>query len=164
MLDLLANAIRFGRGQIDFVDHRNDFQVVVQRQIGVGERLRFHSLRGVYYQQSPFARLQAARDFVAEIDVAGSIDQVELILLAVGGPVSQPHGVSFNRNAPFALQIHGIEHLRHHLAFRQRAGGLQQPVGERRLPVIYVRNNAEIADVRWVHYAMMGPEAGRLRR
>ena len=77
--DLLADALRFGGRQVDLVDDRDDFQIVVQRQVGVGERLRFHALGSVHHQQRAFAGLQAARDFVGEIDVAGRIDQVELV-------------------------------------------------------------------------------------
>ena len=72
-------------GQVDLVDDRDDFQIVVQRQVGVGERLRLHALRGVHHQQRAFAGLQAARDLVGEIDVAGRIDQVELVQVAVVG-------------------------------------------------------------------------------
>jgi len=69
--DLLANALRLGRGQIDLVDHGDDFQVVVQRQVGIGERLRLHALRRVHHQQGAFAGLQAARDLVGKVHVAG---------------------------------------------------------------------------------------------
>ena len=88
LLDLLADALRFGRRQVDLVDHRNDFEVVVQRQVGVGERLRFDALRGVHHQQRALAGLQAARNFVGEIDVAGRVDQVQLVLFAVVGACS----------------------------------------------------------------------------
>ena len=70
VLDLLADALRLGGGQVDLVDDRNDFQIVVQREVGVGQRLRLHALRGVDHQQRAFAGLQAARHFVGEIDVA----------------------------------------------------------------------------------------------
>ena len=79
MLDLLANALRLGRRQVDLVDHRNNFEIVMQRQVRIGQRLRFHALRGVHHQQRAFAGLQAARNFVGEIDVAGRVDQVKLI-------------------------------------------------------------------------------------
>ena len=88
----------------------------MQRQIGVGERLRLHALRRIHHQQRAFARLQAARDFVGEIDVAGRVDQVELIDLAVLGLVIQAHGVGFDGDAALALQVHGVEHLLHHFA------------------------------------------------
>jgi hypothetical protein len=132
--DLLANALRLGRRQIDLVDDRNDFQVVVQRQVGVGERLRLHALRGVHHQQRAFAGLQAARNLVGEIHVAGRIDQVELVQVAVVGAVVQAHGVGLDGDAALALQVHGVEHLLHHFALRERAGDLQQAVRQRDLP------------------------------
>ena len=88
LLDLLADALRLGRRQIDLVDDRNDFQVVMQRQVGVGQRLRLHALRRIHHQQRAFAGLQAARNFVGEIDVAGRVDQVELVQSAVVGACS----------------------------------------------------------------------------
>ena len=72
--------LRLRRRQVDFIDHRNNFEIVMQRQISIGERLRFHALRRIDHQQRAFAGLQAARDFVREIDVSRRIDQVELIL------------------------------------------------------------------------------------
>ena len=60
LLDLLANSLRLGGGEVDFIDHRDDFQVMMKRQVGVGQRLRFHALRGVHHQQRAFAGLQAA--------------------------------------------------------------------------------------------------------
>src|SRR5262249_39982715 len=42
-LDLFADALGLRGRQIDFVDDRNDLQVVVQRKVGVGERLRLHT-------------------------------------------------------------------------------------------------------------------------
>ncbi len=91
----------------------------MQRQIGVGERLRLDALRSVHHQQRAFAGLQAARNFVGEIDVAGRVDQVELVDLAVAGLVIQAHGVGLDGDAALALQIHGVEHLLHHFALRR---------------------------------------------
>ena len=59
----------------------------MQREVGIGQRLRFDALAGVDHQQRALAGLQAARDLVGEIDVAGRIDQIELIGLAVVGLV-----------------------------------------------------------------------------
>ncbi len=117
--NLLADTLGLGRRQIDLVDHRNDFQVVVQRQIRIGQRLRLHALRRVHHQQRALARLQAARNFVGEIDVAGRIDQVQLVHLAIVGAIVQAHGVRLDGDAALALQVHGIEHLLHHFALRQ---------------------------------------------
>ncbi len=66
-----------GRGQIDLVEDRHDFEIIVERLIDVRERLGFDALRGVHHQKRAFARGEAAADFVGEIDVAGRVDQVE---------------------------------------------------------------------------------------
>ena len=55
--DLLADALRFGRRKIDLVDDRDDFQVVMQREVGVGESLSFHALGCVHHQQARLRRL-----------------------------------------------------------------------------------------------------------
>ena len=68
--DLGGHAVRVGGRQVDLVDHRDDLEVVLDRQVGVGERLRLDALRGVDHQQRPLARGQAARDLVGEVDVA----------------------------------------------------------------------------------------------
>ena len=149
--DLLADALGLGRRQIDLVDDRNDFQVVVQRQVGVGQRLRLHALRGVHHQQRAFAGLQAARNFVGEIHVAGRVDQVQLVHVAVVGAVVQADGVGLDGDAALALQVHGVEHLLHHFALRERAGDLEQAVGQRRLAVVDVRDDREIADEFAIH-------------
>ncbi len=52
-------------GQVDLVDDRDDLEVVVDRQVGVGQRLRLHALRGVHEQQRALARRQRPRDLVA---------------------------------------------------------------------------------------------------
>ena len=83
--------------------------------------------------------------------MAGRIDQVELVHLAVFGAIVQAHGVRFDGNAAFALQIHGVEHLRHHLALAERAGYFKQPIGQGGLAVVDVRNDAEIADSLGIH-------------
>ena len=142
--DLLANALRLGRGQIDLVDYRNNFEIMVQREISIGERLRFHALRCVHHQQRAFARLQAARNFVGKIHVAGRIDQIELIPVAVVGLVIEPDGMRFDGDAALALEIHRIEHLRHHFALRKRARGFQKPVGQGAFAVVDMRNDGEI--------------------
>ena len=69
--------VRLRARQIDLVDDRDDLEVVLDRQVGVGERLRLDALRRVDEQQRAFARGQRPRDFVGEVDVPGRVDQVE---------------------------------------------------------------------------------------
>src|SRR5277367_14413 len=54
-------------------------------------------------------------------------------------------------DAALPFEVHGVKHLRMHLARGERAGQLQQPVRERGFAVIDVRDNREIADKLAVH-------------
>src|SRR5262245_31484343 len=78
--------------------------------------------------------------------MAGRVDQVEDIVLAILGLVFEPDGLRLDGDATLALDIHRIEHLLDHFARLQPAGELDQPVGQRRLAVVDVRDNREIAD------------------
>src|SRR5947209_871287 len=57
----------------------------------------------------------------------------------------------FDRDATLFLEVHRIEQLVLHLARRDRTGPVQQAIGKRRLPMIDMGDDAEIADVRCVH-------------
>ena len=63
------------KAEID-LHHRRDgdeFEIVLDGEVRVCERLRFHPLRGVNDEERAFARRQASRDFVTEINVAGRV-------------------------------------------------------------------------------------------
>ena len=139
--------------QIDLVDDRDDRQVLLRRQMHVGDRLRLDALRRVHDQQRAFAGRQAARHFVGEIHVARRVDQVQLVRLAVLRLVGHRHRMRLDGDAALAFEVHRIEHLLAHLAFCQRARRLQQPVRQRRLAVINVGDDAEIPYVTQVHEA-----------
>jgi len=83
--------------------------------------------------------------------VPGCVDEVQDVLLTVACGVVQANRVRFDRDAALALEIHRIEHLRFHLAGLQRAGQLEETVGQRRLPVIDMRDDRKIADALRVH-------------
>ena len=145
-LDHLFGALDVGARQIDLVDDGNDLQPVVDGDVGVGQRLRFDALRRVDHQQRAFAGGQRARNFVAEIHVAGRVDQVELVGLAIGRRIHHADRMRLDGDAALALQVHRVQHLRLHLARRQRAGKLQQAVGKRALPMINMGDDREISD------------------
>ena len=84
LLDLAARLLGLRARQIDLVDDRDDLEVVLDREVGVGERLRLDALRRVDQQQRAFARGERPRHLVREVDVARRVDQVEDVLLAVG--------------------------------------------------------------------------------
>ena len=111
VLDLLPDLLGLGGRQVDLVEHRHDLVVVVDRLVDVGERLRLDPLAGVDHQQRALAGGERAVDLVGEVDVAGRVDQVEDVVLAVARPVVQPHGLRLDGDAALALDVHRIEHL-----------------------------------------------------
>ena len=146
LLDLLGHLLRIGAGEIDLVDHRDDGEVVLQGQVDVGQRLRLDALGGVDHQQRALAGGQAAGDLVGEVHVAGSVDQIELVLHALRVGVGHADGLGLDGDALLALQVHRVEHLVGHLARVDGAGALQQPVGQGRLAVVDVGDDAEVPD------------------
>ena len=146
LLDLVLDALRLGRGQVDLVDDRQDLQIVVEREIGVRECLRLDALAGVDDQHRALAGRERAADLVVEVHMARRVDQVEGIALAVGGLVVQADGAGLDRDAVLALELHIVEDLVFHNALLHRAALFNQAVGERGFAVVNVGNDRKIAD------------------
>ncbi|MNK67595.1 hypothetical protein D3C87_869360 [compost metagenome] len=121
--------------------------IIVDRLIDVRQRLGFDALRCVDHQQRTFTGRKRAGHFVGEVDVAGRVDEVQHIGLAVIRLVVQAHGLSLDGDAALALDIHRVENLFRHVAFGKTACRLDQPVGQRRFAVINVGNDREVADM-----------------
>ena len=83
--------------------------------------------------------------------MAGGVDQVQLVSLAVLRGVHHADRVGLDGDAALALEVHGVEDLGLHLARGERSGELQQAVGQRGFAVVDVRDDREIADVGGVH-------------
>ncbi len=75
------------------------------------------------------------------------IDQVQVVLAAVGRRVFERCRLRLDRDATLALEIHRIEHLCFHFPVTQAAAALNQAVGQGRLAVIDMRDDREVADV-----------------
>ena len=146
---LLGVLLRLGRRQVDLVEHRDDREVVLHREVEVRQRLRLDPLSGVDEQDGALAGGQAARHLVGEVDVPGGVDHVQ----RVGRPVElprHPDGLALDGDATLALDVHPVEVLRPHRAVVDDAGELEHPVGQRRLAVVDVGDDAEVPDqVRW---------------
>ena len=123
-----------------------DREIVVEREVQIRERLRFDALRRIDDEDGAFARGKRARHFVREIDMPGRIDQIEFVLNTVFRAIKHPHRFGFDRDALFTFQVHLVHHLLDHIAFGDRASKFEQAVGQRRLAVIDMRDNAKIAN------------------
>ena len=137
--------------EVDLVDHRDHREVLLERQIDVGERLGLNAFGRVDDEQGALGRCEAARDLVGEIHVARRVDQVQLDLLTGGRRVLHAHRARLDRDPLLALQRHAVEQLRRHIARVDRPGHLEQAIRQRRLAVVDMRDDAEIADGKAVH-------------
>ena len=77
LLDLGGAPLGVGGRQVDLVEHGHDLEVVLERLVAVGQGLGLDALGGVDQQDRPLAGGQRAADLVAEVDVAGGVDEVE---------------------------------------------------------------------------------------
>ncbi|MDQ1203685.1 hypothetical protein QE377_000044 [Microbacterium sp. SORGH_AS 862] len=143
------------RRQVDLVQHRDDREVVLEREVQVRERLRLDALRRVHQQDRPLARRERSAHLVGEVDVPGGVDHVERVRAVRVGP-RHPHGLALDRDAALALDVHPVQVLRAHVAVGDDAGDLQHAVGQRRLAVVDVGDDAEVAD-------QLGRSRGRLQ-
>ena len=144
--DLRGGAVRVGLREVDLVHDRDDLEVVLDREVGVRERLRLDPLRRVDDEQRALAGLQRARHLVREVHVPGRVDQVQLVPLPV-----HAHRLRLDRDPPLALEVHRVEQLLAHVAVRDRVGHLEDAIGERRLAMVDVRDDREVADLCLVH-------------
>ncbi len=148
LLDLGADARHVGAGQVDLVDDRDDLEVVVERLVHVRERLRLDALGRVDDQDRALAGGERAGDLVGEVHVTGGVDEVQLVVLPVLGAVAHADGLGLDGDPALALELHVVEELRLRVPLADRAGVLEEPIGERGLAVIDVRDDREVADVR----------------
>jgi hypothetical protein len=144
VLELLHDHLRIGRRQVDLVEDGHDRQPLAKGEMDVGQRLGLDPLRGVDHEDGALAGLEAPADLVAEVDVAGCVDEVEPVALAVARRVLQADGAGLDGDPLLTLEVHRVEDLARHLPRVDRVGQLEQPVGQGRLAVIDVGDDREV--------------------
>ncbi|VTR65980.1 hypothetical protein DESC_40011 [Desulfosarcina cetonica] len=147
LLDLGLDPLDIGRGQVDLVDDRDDFQVMFHGQVEVGQGLGLDALAGIDQQQGAFAGRQRTGDLVGEIHVTRRVDQVEVVGLAILGLVWQTNGLALDRDAALPFDIHAVQNLILEIAVANNFTRLDQPVRQGRLAVIDMGDNAEVSYV-----------------
>jgi hypothetical protein len=90
--------------------------------------------------------------------MAGSINQVEDVFLAVPSFVVHPGRLQLNGNASLPFEIHAIEELFLHLPLGNSASELQHSVSKGRFAVIDVSDDGEIANARDGNVSHISPE------
>ena len=139
--------MRPGVGAIDLVDDHDRLQAALQ---GLGEHeagLRHGAFGRVDQHQGPVGHPQHALDLAAEVGVAGRVDDVDLHAAVGDGDV-----LGQDRDPPFALQVVGVEDLlADQLRIAVAAALAQHAIDERRLAVVDVGDNGDVADVLTSH-------------
>ena len=138
---LVLHFVGHGRGHVNFVDNGNYLQVMVNSHIEVRDSLRLHPLRGIYHQQCTFAGSYTAAHLIREVHMSRRINQIQDILLTTTH-ILHLYGVTLDGNTALTLQFHIVKHLA--LSHLNSVCSLKQPVGQRRLTVVNMCNNAEV--------------------
>ena len=146
VLDLADRLLGVGRREVDLVQHGNHFHALLDRGVAVGHGLGFHALGGIHHKQGAFAGRQRTADLVGKVDVAGRVDQVHCVHLAVASLVTQSGRLCLDRNPALALEVHRVEDLRLHFAVGKAAAELDKAIRQRRLAVVDVRDDRKVAD------------------
>ena len=143
LVDLVDDLVDAGVGTVDLVDDQDHRQPRLQRLAQHEPRLRQRPLAGVDQQQHAVDHRQPALDLAAEVGVAGGVDDVEL------DPAVADRGVlGQDRDPLLALEVHRVEHpLGHVLVGAEGARLPQQGVHQRRLAVVDVGDDRDVADV-----------------
>ena len=145
--------MRVGGGQVYLVDDREYFKVVVEREVGVRERLRFNALRRVHDEHRTLARGERAADLIVEVDMTRSVDKVEGIVLPVGGLVVEADGARLDGYAALALKVHVVKDLILHLALLHRAAFFDEAVRQRGLAVVNVCDYGKVAYILLLYHS-----------
>ena len=156
-LDLALVGVQVEEERVDLVDDLGDTCVRPvdlvhdedRREPGL-ERLAEHEAG---LRERPLARIdeeedavhhrQPALDLASEVRVARRVDDVDL-----HAPVAHGRVLGQDRDALLALEVHGVEDaLGHVLVLPEGAGLPEHRVDERRLPVVDVGDDGDVADV-----------------
>ena len=117
---LVCHDLRLGGVHVYLVEYGDYLEIMVDRVIKIGDGLGLHALGSVHHQQGPFAGGYRAGDLITEIDMSGSVDEVEGAAL-----VLHLDGMALYGDAFLALERHVVQHLIFHLAPVEGVGQLQ---------------------------------------
>jgi hypothetical protein len=140
--DLVEDLVRPRVGPIDLVDHHERAEAVLEGLSQHEARLRHRPLRRVDEEEDRVRHAQRALDLPPEVRVAGRVDDVDARAVPVDRRVLRE-----DRDAPLALLRVGVHRpLLDLLVLPEGPGELEHRVDERRLAVVDVRDDGDVAD------------------
>jgi len=143
LVDLVHDLHRPRVASVDLVDGDDDRQPQRHGLLEHVARLRQRALGGVHEQQHGVDHQQRALHLAAEVGVARRVHDVE-----PDGAVLDAGLLGEDGDALLALEVHRVhDPLRDHLMRGERAGLAEQGVHERRLAVVDMGDDGEVAHV-----------------
>ena len=131
--------------KVDLVDDGDDFEIVLEREVHIGDGLCLNPLCRVDNEDCPLAGGKGTTDLVSEVHMAGSVDQVQFVFLAVIRLVDHAYGMRLDRDAAFLFQVHGVQKLGMDKVARFNGmGRFKETVRQSGLPVVDVCDNGKI--------------------
>ena len=144
LLELAFHRRNIRAREVDLVDHGNDVEPRLVREVHVRHGLRLDALGCVDEEEGAFTGGERAAHLVGEIDVTGRVREVQLISLPILREILHRDRVRLDRDPALPLEIHRVEELVLLLPLGDGRGRLEETVGERGLPVIDVGDDGEI--------------------
>ena len=141
--DHVEDLVRAGVVAVDLVDDndglRADFERLAEHELG----LRLRTVEGIDDEHDAVDHLENALHFAAEIGVAGSVDDVDVVILVLERGV-----LGLDRDAFFALEVHRVhDALDHGLVGAERAGLAQELVDQRGFAMVNVGDDGDVANL-----------------
>ncbi len=151
VLQLLQHALERSADAIHLVDERNQRHAMPARLAPHGFRLRLHAVHGREHGHGTVEHAQRALDLDGEVDVAGCVDQGQLVQRQIAWRPLCVHGGRTDGDATFALdrrEVGGRVAVMHFADAVDLAGLPQKAFGKRRFASVDVGNDAEVAKTR----------------
>ena len=122
IFNFMGNQFRVCRRQIHLIDNRDNFQIMIQGKISVGQGLSLNSLGSIHHQNSAIAGRQCTAYFIVKVHMPRGINEVKNIFLPVLCLIHNTNGLGFDGDTTLPLNVHIIQNLGLHLPFRKRSG------------------------------------------
>ena len=110
LYDFILYLFRHGTRHIALIDDRNNFQIMLNCHIKIGDCLCLYTLRSVYNQQCTFTSGNRTGNFIRKVYVPRSINQIQNILFTLVR-ILHLNGMALNGDTSLFFQIHIIQHL-----------------------------------------------------
>ena len=147
------NPFRTGSVAVDFVNHANSFEALIECLSKYPSCLRLWASDGISEKEHTIDHFHDSLHLGTEVGVARGVDDVNGVFFAILwiDPFNRQI-FGLNCNPFFAFEIHRVHRaLLHFLVFTVGAALLKQAVHESSLAVINVGDDGDITDVFGVH-------------